>query len=362
MATRWERVQAFRARHAKKEIALFLGVGFLWDVTTLGRIDDATTLLSQLGYLSVLGWLLALDERWSLGASPPRFFAGIWTLKEDILHFLFGALLSCYAIFYFKSSSGPFSLLFIVGMFAVLILNELPRFRSRGHRLRIGLFSFCLTSWFAYLLPVLFGFVGLSLFLGAVLLSFLPIAGLYAMIRRAGGGMRQAFKNALMPAILVQGMLIGLYLAGAIPPVPLAIQEIGIYHGVEKDGADWMLLRRESSWTNHFRPTRYFQARPGDRVYCFVRVFAPRAFRDRIRLRWSYRDPVAGWQTWDSIPLTIQGGREGGFRGYAWKEHYTPGVWSVQIETADGREIGSVKFRILEDGSVDERVFETDPA
>ena len=75
-------MQAFRARHAKKEIALFLGGGFLWDVTTLGRIDDATTLLSQLGYLSVLGWLLALDERWSLGASPPRFFAGIWTLKE----------------------------------------------------------------------------------------------------------------------------------------------------------------------------------------------------------------------------------------------------------------------------------------
>lgn len=362
MPTRTERLQAFRAKHAKKEIALFLGVGFLWDVLTLGRIDDLATLLTQLGYLTVLGGLLALDERWSLGATPPRFVAPVWTFKEDILHFVFGALLSCYAIFYFKSSSGPFSLLFIAVLFGILIVNELPRFRSKGHRVRIGLYSFCLTSWFAYLLPVLFGFVSLWLFLAAVLLSFLPIAGLYSMIRRAGGGHRQAFKNAMLPAVLVQLALVGLYLSGAIPPVPLSIREIGIYHGVEKDGPDWMLLRREASWANHFRPTRYFEARPGDRVYCFVRVFAPRAFRDKIRVRWSYRDPARGWQTWDSIPLTISGGREAGFRGYAWKENYTPGVWRVEIETADGRDIGSVKFRILEDGSVDERVFETDPA
>ena len=156
--SRLARIQAFRQRHQKKEIAALLLGGFLFDVLTLGRIDDLTTLLQQLGYLTVLGALIALEEKWRLTPpQSPRWLVFAWAFREDVLHFFFGCLLSLYAIFYFKSASGFAAEGFLVALFVLLIANELPRFRHLGPMLRMTLWSFCLTSFFAYLIPVMLG-------------------------------------------------------------------------------------------------------------------------------------------------------------------------------------------------------------
>ncbi len=349
-------IQAFRARHQKKEIALFLLGGFTFDVLTLGRIDDATTLVQQAGYLVVIGALLALEEKWRIAPpQKPSWFPTLWAFREDVLHFFFGCLLSLYAIFYFKSASGITSTLFLVFLFALLVANELPRFRHLGPLLRMTLYSFCLTSFFAYLIPVVVGSIGTAQFVGAAILAFLPSVLFYRWLKRWTGDTRTALNRAIAPAILVQTTLLGLYFAHAIPPVPLSVQEIGVYHDIERDAATWRLVFRpaERFWQ---RPDRHFLARPGDRIHLFARIFAPRRFRDKVVVRFLKKEGDR-WTRQDAIPFVVVGGRDRGFRGFARKAHYSPGKWLVAIETTDGRVIGTLHFRIVEDLTTDERTF-----
>src|SRR5262249_46391435 len=79
---------------------------------------------------------------------------------------------------------------------------------------------------------------------------------------------------------------------------------------------------------------------------------------DGLKVRWAYRDPRSGWLRTDAIPLTITGGQEEGWRGVAYKRNYTPGQWKVNIETDDGREVGNIRFVVIEDLSSEPRTFQ----
>ena len=48
------------------------------------------------------------------------------------------------------------------------------------------------------------------------------------------------------------------------------------------------------------------------------------------------------------IPIAIAGGRDKGYRGYTFKQRVMPGEWRVDVETAEGRVIGRVSFRVEE--------------
>jgi hypothetical protein len=84
-------------------------------------------------------------------------------------------------------------------------------------------------------------------------------------------------------------------------------------------------------------------------------VFSPARFSDQVLLRW-YRKG-SGWALQDSIPIRIVGGREAGFRGYGFKSNFQPGEWKVQVETADGREIGRVYFDLQAEPEAQPRSF-----
>ncbi|HSP78661.1 MAG TPA: DUF2914 domain-containing protein, partial [Myxococcaceae bacterium] len=186
--TLMDKVQAFRERYATWEMAVFFFAGFLYDVFTLGRIDDRLNLISQGAYLVVLGGLLLLEQRWSGDVQPPPWMQKAWRFSEDALHFLFGSLLSAYTLFYFKSASGVTAVLFLLALFALLVGNELPRFRAMGPVVRVGLYSFCLTSYFAYLLPVVVGFLSGWLFFLALVLSSGVVFGLFHLVRKWSSG------------------------------------------------------------------------------------------------------------------------------------------------------------------------------
>ena len=87
-----------------------------------------------------------------------------------------------------------------------------------------------------------------------------------------------------------------------------------------------------------------FVAQPPDRIYVAFRIFSPTRFSDQVVVNWYWKDNRLGWTLQDQVPIRIVGGRHEGFRGYGVKSNYQPGAWKVQVESADGREIGRVYF------------------
>ena len=328
----------------------------------VGRIDETPLLVQQAAYLAVTGLLLGAMLRFELKElQPPRWLRWPWRYVEHVMHFMLGTLLNAFSLFYVKSGSGATAVLFLALISLLLLINEHPRFHRLGPVVLFGLFSFSLTSYLAYLLPVLLGHLRSWMFFAASALSLLPILLLARLMARWGEDSRRPFRQALGPAIGVQALLLVLFVAHLVPPVPLSLRSLGVWHGVERDGAEFKLSRLPGRrWFEPWRKDeKVFLARSGDRVFVFIRVFAPHNFRDQVRVRWAKWEPARdAWTQSDAIPLRIVGGREEGFGGYAYKQNWSAGEWRVAIETEDGREIGRTRFEIRPDPETGERIFE----
>jgi len=328
----------------------------------VGRIDETPMLVQQAAYLAVTGLLLGAMLRFELlGLEPPGWLKRPWRYVEHAMHFMLGTLLNAFSLFYVKSGSGATAVLFLALISLLLLVNEHPRFHRLGPVVLFGLYSFSLTSYLAYLLPVLLGHLRAWMFFLASALSLVPIVLLARRMARWAEDSRRALRQALGPAIGVQALLLLLFVAHLVPPVPLSVRSLGVWHRVEREGAEFKLGRLpRPRWRDPWRRDEgVFVARPGDRVFVFTRVFAPHNFRDQVRVRWAKWEPARGeWTQSDAIPLRIVGGREEGFGGYAYKQNWTPGEWRVSIESEDGREIGRVRFEIETDPGTDERIFD----
>jgi hypothetical protein len=160
--------------------------------------------------------------------------------------------------------------------------------------------------------------------------------------------------HAVYPFAAVAGLCALLYFARITPPVPLSLSEIGVYHEVRREGPRFELTTLRPRWKFWQRGDQDFLARPGDAVYCWVVVFSPTHFQERLSVRWLFRERD-GWGEPDTIPLDIAGGRDGGWRAFTVKANYKPGRWRVEIVTSDNRELGRIDFDIIPDASAGKR-------
>ncbi len=364
-----DRVQEFRARHEKWEMAAFFFVGFLYDVLTLSRIDDGLTMVQQFVYLGVLATLLLLEQRHPAGTEPPKVLAKVWKWREDAIHFFFGSLLSTFTLFFFKSASGLTALVFLVAMFALLVANELPRFRQLGPVIRVALFSLCVSMYLAYVLPVAIGRMNFWVFLLAQVLTGGVVYGVMWLLRRWNIlDARAALRQIAIPGFGTLVVLLCLYLVRVIPPVPLVVQYSGIYHDVKSEKTAtgnrvYKLFHERSKWKPWQKGEQDFLVRDGDKAYYFFSIFAPKGFHwYTVRVRWYYDHPQKGWTAiGNGTPLTIQNkGIERGYRSYAYTSNPQPGDWLAVLETEDGHEINRLSFTVEKDERTEPRTFLVD--
>jgi len=345
------RAQEFYHVHEPACTAAFFVAGFLFDTLFVGRIDHLHNVLHQASYLALCAWLTGLEVREQNGAfTPPRRFEKAWRYHDAATHFMLGTLLNIYTLFYFKSASLTTSLLFLAFWAALLGVNELRPFPGSATTLRMTLFSLCLVSYFGYLVPMLAHHIGPPVFLGSLAAASLVVAALaWRLRRRLPQRPHVVWRATWAPFAAVSISFAALYFAKLIPPVPLSIHSMGVYHGAKRDGDGFLLYSARSKWRFWERGDQTFLARPGDAIYCFVSVFSPTNFQEKLQLRFLYEDPKQGWEAQDAIPLGVTGGRDEGFRTVSVKTRYKPGRWLIRVETSDGRELGRLAFTVVLD-------------
>src|SRR5574341_226424 len=338
--------------------ALFFFAGVTYDSLTLTRIDRLQDNLVLLLYLAALGVLTVLAARAEpLAGSQPARGQPLYRVG---IQFLLGGLFSAYAIFYSRSASLTTAGIFALVLVGLLVGNEFLRDRLSNLRLLLGLYSLASFSFFTFFIPVLAGLMNTAVFLVGARLSLgltLMLTWLIHRGRRERGSSR--ILRASLPAMGVIGTLVAFYFLNWIPPVPLSLQFGGIYHGVSREDGIYRLAYESRPWYRIWERSDDPFHGEGP-VYCFTAVFAPVDLTSTVYHRWQRR-PVEGegkaknYVTTDRIGFPISGGRDAGYRGFTVKQRVTPGDWRVDVETADGRIIGRVSFRV-------ERAPETQPA
>lgn len=331
-------------------VCMFI-LGFLVDILTIRRIDNIYGLIQQGIYLLVLGIFLILEIRYVTGKRS------LWQYHNLVVHFLFGALLSLYTIFYYTSASAFTSFIYIMLLGALMLANEFGKIRAVGLPVRVTLYSICTLSYFSFLFPIFFKRIGpLPFWMGVISsLSLFILIWLFNL-----RGIKNVKKEVLYPAIGMHLFFVLGYYTSLIPPVPVAVKKIGVYYKIEKVNGKYIGKHTRTFWDKYLPGPKEYLAREGDKVTVLLSVFSPAQFQDQIYLKWFYDDEKNGWSLEDTIPLNILGGRTSGFRGHASKKFYKLGLYRVLVETSDGREVGRISVEIKRDTTTDERLFKED--
>lgn len=326
--------------------------GFVWDTFTLTRIDLVYENVVFISYLIIafVGILLvhgAEAGRWS--------FLKLQTYKvwlPALVQFPLGGLFSGFVIFYTKSASFVTSWPFLLFLLILFVGNEF--FRRRYERLvfQISVFYFALLSYFILITPIILGTIGTSTFVLASIASLFAIALLLQIVMRLFDELYRRSMRAVWMAIV--GVFIGfhiLYFTNTIPPVPLTLQDIGVYHSVTRIENDYLVIYEEPQWFEFWRSThRIYHRAKHEAAYCFSAIYAPTDLRTKVFHSWQRKTEDGVWIREDLIGYPLVGGREEGYRGYTIKTVLSPGEWKCAVELENRQVIGEVYFRVEEGG------------
>ncbi len=323
--------------------AAFLA-GWMWDALTLQRIDAPATqwlLVGLWGVVILCLMLLAAVRGECAAAARLRRAAALGA------QFAMGGLLSALSIFFVRSASWSAALVFVGGIVALLVANE---FLRASYLRVVPLFALWMVGSSALALlvvPTVLGTMGDR----TVLLALLGAAGIGLLIGWVVARLQKtSFAGYSALAIGIPSVVGALLAANLVPPVPLAAEEVGIYHRLWRDEEGYHLVAYEKRGLDRFLPPAYDTALAlsDAPIYCFSAIVAPAGLHTTVFHRWQWKTEEGQWETHARVPIRLVGGREGGFRGYSFVRNLRKGTWRCRVEDGRGRVIGEARTVVRE--------------
>ncbi len=329
---------------------LSLVAGFIADnLILLRRVDLLRSNLLLFFYLAIAAVGIVLINMIESGRIKKEWALSIAPLVPVVVQFAFGGLFSGFLSLYSRSAAYAVSWVFVVVLAAVLLGNErFTRFYTR-FPFQIGVYFGVLFSFLIFFLPVVFHRIGPTMFIGSGIVSLVVISILLAVLLRLAPEIvkREQTRTARWIAIIYIVFNV-LYFGGAIPPLPLALKDAGVYHKVLHVDTTYQLSYEPVPWyESYLNYNNVFHRAPGEQVYVWTAIFAPSGLSTTILHQWQKYDEAKGqWTTTNIAVFPIVGGRDGGYRGYSVGASVTPGLWRVNVITSYGQIIGRVAFTV----------------
>src|SRR5437773_10040357 len=115
----------------------------------------------------------------------------------------------------------------------------------------------------------------------------LPLFGVVWWIRKHSPGLfPRARRQMLVPLGAVLTGFLVFYFVRLIPPVPLSIPFIAIYHAVEKTQDTYRLSHERPASRICHHGDQEFLAHPADNAYVLYRIVSPTRLSHQVQLRW----------------------------------------------------------------------------
>ena len=280
-----------------------------------------------------------LDREWS-DTWKQRF---TWAVQ-----FCFGGLFSALVVCYFKSSGSIASFLLVILLAILLVGNEFLQKKYESFGVSLAFFCLLGTMFMNFAIPHLVHRIGLIWFLISTILSFGLCVFIWKISHRK--------KSILVAPALISVLLIVAYVMNWVPPVPLVLKQKIACQNFDKstytcDIDDPSLLQ-----TIGLKIPSVHHVDSSD-VYFLASIYAPASLKAELEYLWYYQNPQTGkYSLTDKIStnrMTINGGRESGFRTFTRKKNVPPGKYRVEIAYKNGAVIGSGTFEVF-DGAPEE--------
>jgi len=327
--------------------AAFL-LGFIWDSLTLTRVDLLYDNIVLTSYLIIAAVGIILINSYEAGKMRNQFMANAMRFLPLMIQFAFGGLFSGYIIFYTRSASLVASWPFILFLAFLFIGNELFRKRYARLTFQLSIFFIAAFSYFIFSVPVVIGSIGVHIFFASGILAIAIVALLVKIIKKIFPSRIQESRAAIVSSIAAIYLIFNVaYFSNVIPPIPLSLKHIGIYHDLVINDGAYSLSYEKAEWFEFKKISRNFNRFDNEPVYIYSAVFAPDNIRTNIFHKWlKFDDASNKWIATDRIQLRVAGGRAEGYRGYSYKTNMEEGRWRVDVETPRGQLIGRITFNV----------------
>lgn len=345
-------LKALYEKHREHFLTVAFVFGFIIDNITLNRVDQLFDNLILLTYVVLaMGSLLVLYGA-SAGKFPEALNEPLRKYSPLITQYAFGGLFSGMLIFYGRSGSWMVSWPFLLIILAAIWGNETIKDRVQRLLYNIGMLFVGLFAYVVLVVPVVIGKMGAVVFVGSGVLALIIMLLFIRLLGLVVPKFISLHKRALFFIIGIIFVTFNfLYFANIIPPIPLSLKSVGIYHSVIRfpEEGTYELKYEQGAWWQFYKSSDdIFHPVAGGNVFCFAKVFAPTKIHTDIYHRWEYYDQDAKtWKEHFRMSYPIQGGADGGYRGYTSITNFSPGTWRCSVETERGQVLGRETFKIV---------------
>jgi len=316
-------------------VALF---GFSSGVASFVLVDRQAGLAKVIAALMLFGWVWLMLENnlrhmlerrfgWKVPAPLMRYVTQM--VHQESLFFIIP--------FFFVTTtwnSGQALFTVLLGLAALVSLIDPLYYKWLAPRRWIYLAFHALTLFAVLLtsLPIIFHLSTSQSYLWA-----LAIAVLLALPSLRGLFPEWNWKSLVAIPLLTLAVAASGWLARTwVPPATLWMTDVAVSQSL--DGTS----RKPG---NRLKQLTLAELHAGG-LYAFTAINAPRGLKERIYHEW-----VHNGRRVDRIPLTIDGGREAGYRAWSHKLRFpadAAGRWRVQVMTEAGQMIGMLRFEVTE--------------
>lgn len=336
--------------HREHLLTLAFVFGFIVDNFTLNRVDQLFDNLVLTFYvvLAMVSMLFLYGA--TAGKLPEKINEGVRKYSPLLMQYAFGGLLSGMLIFYGRSGSWMVSWPFLLLILLVIYGNETIKDRVQRLIFSISMLYIGLISYVVLIVPVVIGQMGALVFVGSGILSLIIM---FSFIKALSLVVPRFIALHLRSLIFVIGVIFALfnflYFANIIPPIPLSLKDVGVFHSVIRfeDGSYQLKYEAGDWWQFYKKSDTTFHAGVGSNIFCFAKVFAPTKINIDIYHKWEYYDETEKkWIEHFTLAYPISGGGADGYRGYTLIKNYRDGQWRCTVQTGRGQVLGREQFTV----------------